>query len=91
MEFEWDPLKAESNHAKHGVSFQEAGTVFGDPMAATFPDPDHSDVELRWITIGYSELGRLLIVAHTSRGEITRLITARKASRTERQIYEEVR
>ena len=88
MEFEWDPLKAEANRRKHGVEFSEAGTVFGDSLAVTFADPDHSEDELRWITVGLSSAGRLLFVAHTNRGERARIISARPASRRERKLYE---
>ncbi len=88
MEFEWDPLKADVNRGRHGVEFSEAGTVFGDSLAVTFPDPDHSEEELRWITLGLSNAGRLLFVSHTDRGERTRIISARPASRRERKLYE---
>ncbi|WP_017715647.1 BrnT family toxin [Kamptonema formosum] len=89
MEFEWDPNKAELNLEKHGVSFQEAATVFNDPLSATFPDPDHSARESRYIIIGRSRLGQLLVVAHTDRGEKVRIISARKATRNEKRFYEE--
>ncbi|MGH7201825.1 MAG: BrnT family toxin [Planctomycetaceae bacterium] len=75
--------------AKHGVSFQEAATVLGDPSAATFYDPDHSNEEERFITIGTSIDGRLLILSHVDRGEHIRIISARKATRKERKLYEE--
>lgn len=88
MEFEWDPRKAEANLAKHGVPFTEAGTVFGDPLATTFHDPDHEDGESRWITLGLSSTGRLLFVAHADRGVKTRIISARKTNRRERALYE---
>ncbi len=65
MEFEWDPNKAVKNIKKHGVSFNEAATVFGDPLSTTFPDPDHSIQESRFIIIGLSRSGRALVVAHT--------------------------
>ena len=68
MEFEWDPAKAAANHRKHGVSFIEAATVFGDPLAYTFPDPDHSRGEARWITFGMSKGRLLLVIAHVERG-----------------------
>ena len=67
--FEWDTRKSAANLRKHGVSFAEAGTVFGDELSITVPDPDHSDKEDRFITIGWSNLPRLLMVAHTDRGE----------------------
>lgn len=89
MEFEWDPEKGEKNLRKHGVSFDEAATVFGDPLAVTFFDPDHSDDEDRFLTFGYSADGILLIVSHTDREERTRIISARRATRRERKIYEE--
>jgi hypothetical protein len=80
MQLEWDGTKAESNLKKHGVSFDEAVTVFYDPSAATFGDPDHSQEESRLITVGYSVRGRLLVVSHVERGSITRVISARCAS-----------
>lgn len=89
MRFEWDVRKAAANAVKHGVSFQEAATVFGDPLAVTFADPDHSLVEERFITFGLSSRRRLLVVAHTGRRGRTRIITARPATRSERTIYEE--
>jgi uncharacterized DUF497 family protein len=88
MEFEWDPDKAARNLAKHNVSFQEAATVFGDPLALTFFDPDHSDDEDRFLTWGVSERGRLLIVSHTDRDDRTRIISARAATAKERKAYE---
>ncbi|MBM4035934.1 MAG: BrnT family toxin [Planctomycetes bacterium] len=89
MRFEWDERRAAANTTKHGVSFREAATVFGDPLAATFADPDHSFGEERLITFGLSRRQRLLVVAHTKRGDRTRIITARLATRIERTIYEE--
>jgi uncharacterized DUF497 family protein len=88
MEFEWDPEKATRIQAKHGVSFHEAATVFGDPLALTFTDPDHSEDEDRFLTFGHSAKGNLLIVAHTDRGDRTRIISARRALRKERKLYE---
>ena len=88
MEFEWDPEKAEINARKHGVSFASASTIFGDPLTMTFHDPDHSDDEDRYITIGSSTDDVLLIVSHTDRDERIRIISARKAIRHERRIYE---
>jgi len=88
LEFEWDPDKADSNLKKHGVAFQDAATVFGDPLSMTFDDPDHSDDEDRFLTIGTSSEGRLLIVSHTDRGDGIRIISARRAARRERRIYE---
>ena len=89
MQFEWDPAKAARNLAKHGVSFDEASTVFGDPLAITFPDPDHSVGERRSLTFGVSVEGRLLVVNHTDRRGTVRIISARRAMRSERRIYEE--
>jgi len=89
MEFEWDPRKAEYNLKKHGVSFTEAGTIFGDELAITVPDPDHSDNEDRFITIGWSNRQRLLMVSHTERGDKIRIISARELTKAERKAYEE--
>jgi uncharacterized protein len=89
MEFEWNPNKAELNLEKHGVSFQEAATVFNDPLSVTFPDPDHSIGENRYVIIGISQFGQLLVVAHTDRGDKVRIISARKVTRQERRFYEE--
>ena len=89
MRFEWDPAKAAANLRKHGVSFEEACTVFYDPLAATGPDPDHSRGEHRSVTFGISSSGRLLVVGHTDRAEAIRLFTARVATPNERRIYEE--
>ncbi len=89
MEFEWNPEKAALNLEKHGVSFQEAATVFNDSLSVTFPDPDHSIGESRYIIIGISRFGQLLVVAHTNRGEKIRIISAQKATRQERRFYEE--
>lgn len=88
MEVEWDPEKAASNLAKHGVSFEEAASIFGDRLATTVPDPDHSLIEERFLTTGFSLSGRVLIVWHVERDETTRLIGAREATRAERRIYE---
>ncbi len=89
MDFEWDPHKAESNLQKHSVSFTEAGTVFGDDLAITVPDPDHSDDEERFITVGWSNRRRLLMVSHTDRGDRIRIISARELTNAERKEYEE--
>ncbi|MGD1856871.1 MAG: BrnT family toxin [Leptolyngbyaceae cyanobacterium] len=89
IEFEWDPEKAATNFEKHGVSFHEAATVFRDPLSVTFPDPNHSVGENRYIIIGQSIVGLVLIVAHTERGQRLRIITARKATRKEKTFYEE--
>ena len=89
MDFEWDDRKAATNLKKHGVSFHEAGTVFGDPMAITFHDPEHSATEHRFLTFGQSQSNRLLVVAHTDRGSKVRIFSARLMKRHERKIYEE--
>jgi uncharacterized DUF497 family protein len=89
LQFEWDPRKAAKNRSKHGVSFHEAATVFDDPLAITYPDPDHSEGESRWITFGTSTERRLLVVAHTEVGDTIRIVSARRATRNERKIYEE--
>jgi hypothetical protein len=89
MEFEWEPKKAAVNIRKHNVTFQEAATVFGDPLAVTFEDPDHSVDENRQITFGLSLQKRFLIVSHTERRGRTRIINARLMNRNERKIYEE--
>lgn len=88
MEFEWSPEKADENVTKHGVSFEEAATVFDDPLNATIYDSVHSEDEIRWRTIGYSSRGRLVVVSHTERGARTRLISAQPPTRTERESYE---
>lgn len=85
MRFEWDGGKAAANFKNHRVSFDEAVTVFYDPLAATFEDPDHSDDETRFITVGYSGRKRLLVVCHVDRGRATRLISARRATARERK------
>jgi len=89
MEFEWDREKAAHNLVKHGVSFHAAASVFGDPLAITYSDPDHSEDEDRFLTFGHSSEGNLLVVSHTDRGELTRIMSARRASRKERKLYEE--
>jgi uncharacterized protein len=89
VNFEWDLHKAARNLRKHGVSFPEAVTIFGDPLALTYDDPDHSVVERRFITVGMSSARRVLIVAHADRGENIRIVSARKATRRERIHYEE--
>ena len=88
MKFTWDPAKAEENLLTHGVSFQEATTVFGDSLAATIPDPDHSVGEERLVTMGYSSARQLLIVSHTEEGDTIRIISARRAASHERKDYE---
>ena len=89
MKFEWDQQKAKSNLKKHGVSFQEATTVFGDALAITYDDPDHSINEQRLLTFGLSRTGKLLIVSHTKRSQSMRIISARAMTKQERWIYEE--
>ncbi len=89
MEFEWALDKSKANLKKHGVSFHEASTVFGDPLSITFNDPDHSIGEHRFLTFGYSRLNRLLVVVHTERHGKTRIISARRVTRQERKIYED--
>ena len=89
LEFEWDPAKAAANYRKHRVRFEEAATAFGDPRSITIPDPDHSVGEDRFILIGRSQLSRVLVVVHLERGARLRLISARLATRRERQRYEE--
>ncbi len=89
MRFEWDRGESVQNIAKHGVSFEEATTAFRDPLSTTGVDPDHSFDEERFITFGVSTPGRLLVVSHTDREDIIRIISAREATRRERTIYEE--
>lgn len=89
MKIEWDPKKAKLNLRKHRVSFEEAATALSDPMAATGADPNHSITEERYVTFGVSERGRLLVVAHTDEKETIRIISARIASKGERELYEE--
>ena len=88
MRFEWHPEKAAANLAKHGVSFEEASSVFGDPLATTVPDPDHSTSEERLLTTGMSNQQRVVIVWHTERDDTIRIIGAREATPRERRTYE---
>ena len=88
MRFEWDPAKAAANLEKHGVSFPEATTVFGDPFELTIPDPDHSVQEQRFLSLGLSAENRVLLVAYTERGSIIRIIHARTAAPKERRSYD---
>ena len=88
MKFEWNPEKAKANAKKHGVEFGEAMTVFGDPLELTIADPDHSEGEQRFLSIGTTTAGRLVVVAYTERAGRTRIINAREASAQERQHYE---
>jgi uncharacterized DUF497 family protein len=87
MRFEWDPEKARRNLAKHGVSFEDAATAFGDPLSITRFDPDHSDDEDRFLLLGATHIGQLVVVAHTDRGDRVRIISARMATRRERRTY----
>jgi uncharacterized DUF497 family protein len=89
LRFEWDPVKAAENLARHHVSFHEAATVFRDPLSATGADPDHSLEEERFVTFGMSTARRLLVVAHTDRDDTIRIISARQVTASERKIYEE--
>jgi uncharacterized protein len=87
--FTWDPKKAEANLKKHGVDFREGATVFDDTLSTTFPDAGHSTGERRFLIIGMSALGRILVVSHTEAADIIRIISARTATRREREFYEE--
>lgn len=89
MQFEWDENKAASNLTKHGVLFEEAKTVFEDPLYIDFYDPDHSEDEERYLIVGESSQGRLLIVSYTEKGDFIRIISAREVTRTEQKVYEE--
>ncbi len=88
LTFEWDPQKAQSNIEKHGVSFEEASTAFRDPFSLTIDDPLHSKDEARMVQIGISNRNRLVVVIHTERGDNIRIISARKATKKERNQYE---
>jgi uncharacterized DUF497 family protein len=89
MQFEWDEAKAEINLRKHKVGFEEARTVFSDPLSVTIDDPDHSKEEQRYVDIGKSASGKLLVVVYTERGSKTRIISCRRATPIERRKYEE--
>ncbi len=89
IKFEWDAQKAQRNLRKHSIDFNEASTVFVDTLSITIPDPDHSEDEERWLTMGLSSRRRLLVVVHTQEGETIRIISARLANRLERRKYEE--
>ena len=89
MKFEWDPDKENQNIRKHGVSFSEAVTVFSDDLSLTFYDPDHSVGEDRFLDIGMSARGRLIVISHTDRNDTVRIISARIPTKSERQNYEE--
>ncbi len=89
LSFEWDEGKAKENLKKHRVGFDEATTIFTDPYSITVPDPDHSRDEQRYIDIGSSDKGRALVVVYTERGSIIRIVSCRKATPSERRMYEE--
>ena len=89
MQFDWDKNKAKRNLSKHEVSFEEAKTVFDDPLYVDFYDPDHSEDEDRYLLVGQSNRGRLLIISYTERGNLIRLISAREVTKTERETYEQ--
>ena len=89
LEFEWDPVKAELNLKEHGVSFDEATTIFRDTLSITISDPDHSDYEDRFIDVGMSHRMQLLVVSYTERRDKIRIISARRATKAERKNYEE--
>lgn len=86
---EWDPVKDRANRARHGVSFEEAATVFNDPLELKVPDPEHSLNENRFYSIGRSESGKLFVVVYTERDGKIRIISARRPTRTERHSYED--
>ena len=89
LEFEWDPEKAAANVRKHRIFFREAAMVFRDVFSFTYDDAAHSRGEQRYVTLGMSDQGRVLVVAHTMRGEMVRIISVRKATKRERKAYEE--
>jgi uncharacterized protein len=89
MEFEWDPEKDAANVKRRGISFTEAASVLEDPLSTTFPDEAHSEDEVRFVTIGVTRGGRVLVVAHTERDDTIRIISARRATRREREFYEQ--
>jgi uncharacterized protein len=89
VRFVWDAKKAAANLRKHGVDFREAATVFEDPLSLTFPDPDHSEREHRFLTVGLSAVRRTLVVSYTESGDTIRVISARSATPRERKFYEE--
>lgn len=89
LKFEWDPRKAAANFRKHGVGFEEAASAFGDSLSLTIADPEHSVAEHRWVLLGTSAAGRLVVVVHTEEDDTVRIISARLASRGERRAYEE--
>ena len=89
LQFEWDFKKSQSNKKKHGIAFEEASTIFADLLSITIPDPAHSNGEDRFISIGTSVNDKLIVVAHTDRGDIIRIISARSSTRNERRQYEQ--
>lgn len=89
MQFDWDKNKAKRNLSKHEVSFEEAKTVFDDPLYVDFYDPEHSEDEDRYLLVGQSNRGRLLIISYTERDNLIRLISAREVTKTERETYEQ--
>jgi uncharacterized DUF497 family protein len=89
VQFEWDPEKAAANVKRRRISFSEAASVLEDPLSTTFPDEAHSEEEMRFLTIGVSHRGRVLVVAHTERDDTIRIISARRATRREREFYEQ--
>jgi hypothetical protein len=89
VQFEWDPQKAAANVKRHRITFDEAASVLGDPLSTTYPDEAHSDEETRFLTIGASHRGRVMVVAHTERNDTIRIISARRATRREREFYEQ--
>ena len=89
LRFTWDAKKAAANERKHRVSFAEAATAFADPLSITVPDPEHSEGEERFLLLGLSHRGRLLVISHTERDDTIRLISARRANRREQTAYEE--
>jgi len=91
LRFEWDARKALANQIKHGVSFEEAVTVFADPLAHIFDDPDHSITEIREVIVGLSRKQRLILVCFTEHGDMVRIFSAREVTKLERQDYEETR
>ena len=89
LNFEWDIKKAERNIERHGISFKEASTIFSDPLSDFFYDPDHSDDEDRFLAIGLSEFGNILVVVFTEKNDIIRIISARKVTKKEQKHYED--
>jgi hypothetical protein len=89
VQFEWDPQKAAANAKRRRLTFDEAASVLEDPLSTTYPDEAHSEEEARFLTIGASQRGRVLVVAHTERNDTIRIITARRATRREREFYEQ--